>query len=362
MKVLVLSCSTGGGHNACGRYIEHECRACGADCDFADYFEIFGPKAKARSERWYLDTTKGNGNVFRVVYRLGEFYSRTGITSPVFYLNKLGVEKFRDFLHSGGYDVVVATHLFPAMAATALKQRGDPVKLVNVATDYHAIPFWDETEPDVFVIPHKSLCGEFVKKGFKRKVLCPLGIPVASDFLRTKSPRNLPATEQRILVMSGSMGFGKMQGVVQQLLAQLPDAGVVAVCGKNQELYRELSQIHDPRLVVHGFVRGVNNLMAACDVVLTKPGGLTSTEAAVLRRPLVHMMPIPGVENYNAEFFRKHGLSLPAADVPAVVAATQKLLTSPKLCAKMAAKQEKFINAHAARDLVELIRTRFDEN
>ena len=89
MKILVLSCSTGGGHNACGHYIEKEFKENNIVCDFVDYFEILGPKAKERSEKIYLDTTKGNGKVFKLAYKLGEAYSKTGITSPVYSFNKL---------------------------------------------------------------------------------------------------------------------------------------------------------------------------------------------------------------------------------------------------------------------------------
>ena len=90
MKTLVLSCSTGGGHNACGHYIEEEFKRNNIACDFVDYFEIFDPKAKEQAEKIYLKTTKGNGSIFKLVYKLGETYSKTGITSPVYTLNKLG--------------------------------------------------------------------------------------------------------------------------------------------------------------------------------------------------------------------------------------------------------------------------------
>ena len=89
MKVLVLSCQTGGGHNACGRYIKEELNINNIECDFKDYFDILGNNAKDMAEKIYLNTTKGNGNVFKIVYTLGEKYSDTGLTSPVYLFNKL---------------------------------------------------------------------------------------------------------------------------------------------------------------------------------------------------------------------------------------------------------------------------------
>ena len=97
------------------------------------------------------------------------------------------------------------------MAVTTLKQERKAIKLINVATDYHAIPFWEETEPDYFVIPHNSLKEEFIKKGFKEEILLDFGIPVCSSFYKVKNDLNLPTDKDIILITSGSMGFGRMK-------------------------------------------------------------------------------------------------------------------------------------------------------
>ena len=182
MKVLVLSCNTGGGHNACGRYITKEFTKRGIPCSFVDYFSIISDKSSIRAEKIYLESTKGNGTVFKSFYKLGELYSKTGITSPVYVLNKLTKEKISKYIEENNYDLVIAVHLFPAMAVSALKKSGNPIKLINVATDYTCIPFWEETTPDYFVIPHSDLEIEFLNKGFSKEVLLPLGIPVSKEF------------------------------------------------------------------------------------------------------------------------------------------------------------------------------------
>ena len=89
MKVLVLSCSTGGGHNSCARYIVEEFNDNNIECHFQDYLELIGEKRAALVEKLYLDSTRGNGNVFKGVYKLGELYNKSNITSPVYLMNKL---------------------------------------------------------------------------------------------------------------------------------------------------------------------------------------------------------------------------------------------------------------------------------
>ncbi len=360
MRVLVLSCSTGGGHNACGHYIENEFKENNVICDFVDYFDILGPKAKEASEKIYLESVRGNGSVFKLAYRLGEAYSKTGITSPVYNFNKLTRNKIYSYVEQNNYDLVISPHLFPAMAITALKKDGKNIKLINVATDYHAIPFWEETKPDYFVIPHKSLKEEFINKGFKDEILLDFGISVSSAFSKIKNNLSLPKDKEIILITSGSMGFGKMKDVVISLLEELRNVYVVAICGNNKELSSELKEINNSNLMVMGYVNNINEYISASTIVLTKPGGLTSTEVGVIRKPMIHLMPIPGVENYNAEFFRKNGLSLVSNNIEEVVYNTSKLLNNKNMQREMIENQSKIINKNSAKDLVDFVLKNFD--
>ena len=358
MKILVLSCSTGGGHNACGHYIENEFKENNIECDFVDYFNILGSKAKEYSEKIYLDTTKGNGKVCKVAYKLGEPYSKTKITSPVYGFNKLMKNKVYSFIKENNYDLVITPHLFPAMAITALKEEGKDIKLINVATDYHAIPFWEETKPDYFVIPHISLQEEFLKKGFKKEILLPYGICVSSAFSKVQNNLALQKDKDIILITSGSMGFGKMKDIVKAILDNIQNAYVIALCGSNKKLYSELSElknVNNNNLLVKGFVNNINEYISASTIVLTKPGGLTSTEVGVIRKPMIHLMPIPGVENYNANFFEKNGLSLISNNIEEVISNTKKLLKDEKMQKGMIEKQAEFINRNSAKDLVKFV-------
>ncbi len=355
MKVLVLSCSTGGGHNACGNYIVKEFANHDIVCDLVDYFSILGDKSSLRAEKLYLDSTKGNGKVFKSVYKLGELYSKTGITSPVYALNKLIREKINKYIQDNNYDLVISTHLFPAMAITALRVEGKNIKLINVATDYTCIPFWEETKPDYFVIPHDSLKQEFISKGFNQEVLLPIGIPISEDFQNNLKKIDFQTDKKVVLITSGSMGFGKMKDIVKSLLKALDNIYLVVICGNNHNLYDELTSLNNSNLLVKGFVNNMNDYINSCDVVLTKPGGLTSTEVAVLNKPMVHIMPIPGVENYNSNFFASHGLSLVSNSIDEIISNTKKILEDNDLQKEMINNQKNVINKHSASDLVDFI-------
>ena len=207
MKIVVFTCSTGGGHNACAKYIKEEFNLNGIECDVKDYFELIGPKASSMAEKIYLDSTKGKGSIFGGVYKLGELYSKTNIPSPVYGLNVLVKDKLKNFLKENGYTLAMGTHLFPCLALTKLKKE-EPIHFINVATDYACIPFWEETNPDAFVIPSALLREEFVKKGIRGDVILPFGIPVATTFINARVAEDLPKDKDIVLIASGSMGAG----------------------------------------------------------------------------------------------------------------------------------------------------------
>ena len=351
MKVLVLTCSTGGGHNACARYIKEEFATFNISCDVIDYMNIVGKNASHIAEKLYLDSTKGKGNVFKEIYKIGEAYSKTNLTSPVYAFNKMSSDKLNKFIKENNYDITICTHLFPALALTAIKKKDD-IKFVNVATDYECIPFWEETNPDLFVIPSKYLKARFTSKGIKEDILLPIGIPVSSKFLETKKVNDLPTDKDIVLIVSGSMGFGSLDKVIKELLDKIADCYFVVICGNNKDMVEKLKTINNPNLIVKGFVNNMNDYIAASTVVITKPGGLTTTEVAVMRKPLIHMMPIPGVENYNASFFQKYKMSIKADNISDIIEAVNKLIHDKDLQQEITNNQKGIINNKAAHDLV----------
>ena len=360
MKVVVFTCSTGGGHNSCARYIASEFKKYGITCDVKDYMQLAGEKASKRAEELYLGSTKGKGNIFKTIYKLGELYNKTGIKSPVYGFNKMVVKNLNRFLDENGYDLAIGTHVFPCMALTELKKKKD-IKFINVATDYECIPFWNETNPDIFVIPSEKLTNRFIEKGINKDILLPTGIPVASSFLEVQDNILLPNDKDIILLTSGSMGFGEMEECVKKILDSI-DAYLVVVCGSNESLKEKLEKIDNKNLIVKGFINNMNEYMNKASVIIAKPGGLTSTEITMMRKPFVLMMPIPGVENYNASFFESNGMGMRAKNPDEVVSVTQKILDDKTIQEEMINNQKKYINRNSAKDLVDYVLNKWYTN
>ncbi len=333
MKILVLSCSTGGGHNSAAKNIIQYLNNHHIEADFQDYLALFDKKKKKIVEQFYYKSLLGNGRLFEGIYKLGELYNKTNLTSPVYLLNKYGKEKIKEKIKKEGYDLCLCTHLYPALALTALKKKQE-IHFLYVATDYKCIPFTNEINADYYVIPNKDLENDYLKMGIEKEKLLPFGIPVEKPIFNKKElwtklnimyPKN-------ILVMSGSMGFGPITKLIKELLKKLDtNTGLIVICGHNQKLYKKLKNIKDTRLKVLGYCKNVLEYIFVCNLVLTKPGGLTTTEISILNKPFIHIFPIPGVETYNAKYFQENHLALLETNKKRIVSTTLLLLEDKNL-------------------------------
>jgi processive 1,2-diacylglycerol beta-glucosyltransferase len=271
------------------------------------------------------------------------------------------------------FDVVVCVHLFPAEAITALKRNMQlDIPSYFIMTDYTCIPFLQETNLDYYIIPHEHLIEEFVEKGLPREKILPIGIPVDEKKFSTRLPKpkvraqfmhsisnsNLYSEGHWYLVMSGSMGYGNVEQLIELLLQDIrPEDSIVCVCGRNEELLHSLQeQFADQRqLCLIGFTNQISVLMDAADVIFTKPGGITSTEAMVKNIPIVHTHPIPGLENHNAHFFHQHGMSYFTTDIQQQVAVAKRLCKDTHYRKQMLRNQRANANPHCSDDVINLI-------
>ena len=358
MKILIISCSTGGGHNACAKYILEELKNNNIEAEFKDFYDIVNKKAKKLSEKLYLSTLNGNGKIFKVVYKLGELYSKTKLKSPVYSVNKLHKKKLYNYIIQNKIDLVITTHIFPALTLTAIKK----VPFLLVATDYTACPFMEEANPNYYVIQN-GIEKNFINKGIDEKKLLKTGIPVSSNFI--KNAKNIRYNlnidkEKTILIMLGSMGFGNINKIVNNLL-EIDNTKIIIVTGSNKELYNKLKKIKNKKLITLGYVHNMNDLIYSSDIVVSKPGGLSSTEIASINKPLIHAFAIPGIETINTNFFYNHKMSIKCNNENEIIQNIIKLLNDNKLQKEMVKSQSKIINKNSASDLVKFIKSNFDK-
>ena len=341
MKILILSCNTGEGHNAAGKAIREAAIRCGHTADMLDMFLLSGKKTSHAVGGAYVELVNHMPHAFGMLYKIGMAISSNKHKSPVYYANALMAKKLAAYLSQHDYDIIVTPHLYPAETMTYMKKKGMlKIPAAAIGTDYTCIPFWEETDLDAYFLPHEDCVSEYVHRGIPADRLYPYGIPVSGAFspaedrilakMHARNALNLPQGVPICLVMSGSMGFGKLAIFAAELSLRLKSGEhMVIICGNNKRIYTVLQKQfqNNPRVHILGYTNRVADYMDACNVIFTKPGGLTSTEALVKRIPIVHTAPIPGCETANRNFFVKRHLSVSSKYIAKQITLGKRLLS-----------------------------------
>lgn len=322
MKFLILSCNTGGGHNSAAAAIKEYFDSKEIFCEIRDALAFDSRLKSEIISKGHILLYKKAPALFGAGYHFAEKHpSKPGTESMMYTFMKRGTEKLYTFLSENHFDAVLCTHVFAGMMMTEIKKNYNlSIRSYFIATDYASYPGIEEVKVDAFFIAHKSLIPDYVNYGVEEHLLVPTGIPIKRAFHKSISKEKareflgLPKDKRVILLMCGSMGCGPVYKLGKDLLNKLPeDAKLVVVCGSNEKLLKKFEKLSsDENLRVVGFTNKMNIYMDACDVVMTKPGGLSSTESATKELPMVLMNVVAGCETRNLDFFLSNELAVSA--------------------------------------------------
>lgn len=361
MDTLILSCGTGGGHDSAARAVMEEMNIRGHNAKMLNPYTLKSGRLANGIDKTYIASARHTPRTFGAVYRIGNAYRNLPFHSPVYFVNHRMNAVLEEYFEQNHFDIVIMPHLFPAEILTNMKRHGITVpKMIFVATDYVCTPFTEETECDAYVIPTEDLAADFIRRGIPKEKIYPFGIPTHSKFASdetrnaAKERLGLDINKKYILITGGSMGGGRIDKAIAKLRAYFADKeniGLIIVCGSNKALYERLILQPDPMITVVGYTDDMPSFMKASDLFITKPGGLSSTEAAVCGIPILHTSPIPGCESYNARYFSERGMSIYGDINDDALHEADKILTDEALSSSMTACQKKYINPDAASEI-----------
>ena len=316
MRVLILTCNTGGGHNAVAAALAESFRRLGVSSDTADGLSFISQKASRFVSKWHTRFYRRYPKLYKAGYMSAENDAESNDRdNPVYRYMARGARRLDRAIQDGGYDAVVCVHVIPAMMMTELRRQHEtgPV-FCFVATDYTCSPTVGGCTPDICVIPHEELAEEFVSCGIARETLLAAGIPVRAVFRErgdrtaARSELALPPEGRHIVLMSGSIGCGPMADIAAELEKRMERGDFASVlCGSNRQMLCALRRRGFRRVEAVGFTNRVHRYMDSADVLVSKPGGISITEAGTRGTPLLLADMVGGCETRNQEFFHAHG-------------------------------------------------------
>lgn len=323
MKVLIFSITAGNGHNATAKAIKDHFTSLGVESIVFDtYHEISDVIAKT-VDKGYLMTTKNISKIYSKVYTKLENrrYNKDDSTANNFVrnLNKLMSPKIKRIIETYKPDAIVCTHILSGIFMDLFKVANIiEIPVYNILTDFVFHPFWEESRNlDYIITPTELLNLQAIRKGYKISQVLPLGIPINPKFNKSenkskaKKTLGLDPSMFTILIMGGSMGYGSITMNVMKIDKLNIDCQMIVICGNNEKTKEELNRIEfNKKVLCYGFVDNVDYLMDASDCIITKPGGLTTSEAMAKNLPIIIVNPLPGQEERNTEFLLNNGTAM----------------------------------------------------
>ncbi len=380
MRILILSCNTGEGHNSTAKAIMQWAEGNGSFCEIKDALSYWPAGTNRFICSGHIFLYKNAPELFGAGYRFFEIVSektneknmmrelkgKEPSKNAFLGLAKYPSEKMYADISEGNYDAVICVHVFASLMMTEIRKKyGNRLPTYFVATDYTCSPGVNISDFNACFIPSEKLSSEFSGLGVKPEKLIPTGIPVREEFYsscaqeQAKSRLGLPADKRIVLFMCGSMGVGPMKETVELLIGSMPeDAAVVVICGKNEKLFAQMSKVeNNGNLFVVGYTKEVCSYMDAASLIITKAGGLSSTEAATKHLPIVFFDAIPGLEVHNRDFFCRNGCAAFGETAEEINSIVCELLNDKERLNEMRKKLADNFTHRAAKEIYEYIKT-----
>ena len=262
-------------------------------------------------------------------------------------------------------DMVVCTQAFPCgMVAYYKKKYGLNLPLIAVLTDYVPHSYWVYDAVDCYITPSEDVSLRLIKKGVPAQKVKSLGIPFDPKFntaldknsiyLKHKLSPGIPT----ILIMGGGQGLGPIKTIVKSLEKVNKDIQEIIVTGTNKKLYNSLKRKikkYKKKITVFGYMQNINELMSIADIVVSKPGGVTTSEVLSLGKPMIIVKPLPGQEANNTAYLTQKEAALKIEVPDKINLVIEDLFKNPHKLKRLSSSAKQISKPNASMDIARLL-------
>ncbi len=313
--------------------------------------------------RAYMGIIKRTPKVWDYLYDNPDVLKRTQKLKN--FLHKTSHEKLSILFEQFQPDTVVCTQAFPCgmVADYKLAQR-QPLTIMGVLTDYAPHSFWLHEGVDYYIVPSEDARWKFLLKGVDEQRIKLFGIPIHANFSVSKDKADIAKKIgidlqfPTILIMGGGQGLGPIKEVVNALAGVKTPLQLVVVAGVNQRLIRWLKRFSlpsDKRMKIYEYVDNVDEFMEVATLIITKPGGMTTSECLAKGLPMVIINPLPGQEMRNTDFLLQNGIAIRIDKTSDMAEEIELLLRNPRKLDDMRQAALAHGRPHAGLDIARLI-------
>jgi len=361
-KILVLFSDTGGGHRSAAEAVIEALEEKYAGTfvlDMVDVFKAYAPYPLNRMPELYPTMVKVP-NLWRLGYRVvdGRRRSRWMMDTLWPWIRPAAKQLVRE--HPA--DLVFCVHpLFNAPVLRALGKRRPP--FITAVTDLITAPnYWFHRRVDVCVVPTEEVRRSALRNGLRREQVVLLGLPISNKFLRTEEKASLrqtlgwPPNRPVVLIVGGGEGMGPLFNTARAIMYTSPECALVVITGRNEKLRHQMETAEwTVPTRIYGFVSNMPEFMNAADILVTKAGPGTISEALACGLPMVLYSRIPGQEDGNVRYVVEEGAGRWAPGSERTSNAVRRWIVNPKIRESAAASCKRIARPQAADDIADLI-------
>ena len=371
MKILIFYASYGGGHINAAKSI-HEClrkKYKDIDVELIDCMKYINKTIEKMTTKAYKEMAKKAPWAWGRIYSDSQKGPLAHITSRS---NKFMAIKLLRLLREKQPDLIISTHPFGSQMCSYLKRKGKiSAKIATIMTDFAPHDQWlvGSDFIDYYFVAHEKMKKYLIRKGIPAQHVFDTGIPISSRFLEIYdkdyilNELHFSSKKKTILFFGGGeFGLGKTRTVeiFEVFVQYCKDMQIIAIAGKNEKMKlafeKIVSKYHQQKnVLVLEYTSQVPEFMSVSDLVVTKPGGLTTTESLVSHLPMVIINPIPGQEEKNAKFLVKNGIAIWIKKDDDVIQTLTDLFSDPEKLETMKENTKKLAKPHSTEDICQIL-------
>ncbi len=335
-KILILSASVGAGHLRAAQALENAFTQHGATVRNIDILTLTSDLFKKAYSKTYMELVNRAPHVVGYFYDLTDKPANPGKDGLRALVQKINLKPVQTIIASQPWDCIVSTHFLPAdLIATMRRTKKSTQKHVTVVTDFDAHALWVNQPCDRYYVATEDAAASLQHWGVPIGDISTTGIPImpafSSAMTRDAAKKKLEYAPARpvILLLGGGFGLGPIERAYNQLLTMQTPVQITVICGKSTELKEKLEKIIvPPRLKANivGFTPHIDEYMRSADIVVTKPGGLTSAESLACGAAVAIMNPIPGQESRNSDYLLENGAAIKINSIATMATKIERLL------------------------------------
>ncbi len=362
MRILIVYATAGAGHRKAAEAIYHGFKASGSMHDVVlvdslQYANALFRKSYSGVYTFLITRTPALWGFFFALLDIPFLRPAVRLVRRIYnFVNAYG---FHTYLEKENFDYIISTHFLGNEVASALKRSGKiRSKIISVVTDYDVHSIWLAEGIDHYAVASDWTQRKIISMGVEPQKVIVTGIPTHDNFsrpvdvqhLRTKM--NLRTDCFTVLIATGSFGIGP----IEEIIEQLSDFQVVVICGHNKRLYERLRASAGDMVKVFGLVNNMDEMMGLSDAMITKPGGLSISEALVRELPIIFFNAIPGQETNNIKVLSTYGVGISDCGITQMASELKRLQSSQQALSDVKAKIKALARPNAVADIVALIK------